>query len=88
MLDLPYFCPHCKSNRIKFHVINRVSYQIKKDAFDGEVVFMGEPEPFETIQGDTEVECMNCNFRGYEMMFVKAAEREPRIRTEVRGRGE
>lgn len=88
MQESPYYCPRCKSNRVKFKIINRVSKDVQKDAFNGEILSMGTEEPFETIQGDTEVECGVCNFRGYEMMFIKAAEREPRFKTEVRGRGE
>lgn len=88
MQDAPYYCPRCRSNRVKFRIINRVAKEVQKDAFNGEILSMGIEEPFETIQGDTEVECSVCNFRGYEMMFIKAAEREPRFRTEVRGRGE
>lgn len=88
MQEVPYFCPKCRANRIKFKIIQRVSQPVVKDAFDGDIVSMGQEEPDITIQGDTEVECMNCHFRGYEMMFIKAAEREPRHRTEVKGRGQ
>jgi len=85
--EKPYFCPKCRSNRVKFKLINRLSQDVRKDAFDGDVVSMSEEQPFITIQGDTEVQCLNCNFTAYEMMFIKAAEREPRFRTETMGRG-
>lgn len=81
MQEKPYFCPQCRGNRTKFRVIQRISQEIKKDAFDGDVVSMGQEEPYETVQGDTEVECLVCHYVGYETMFVKAAEREPRHRT-------
>ncbi len=88
MEEKPYFCPRCRSNRTKFRVINRVSNQIQKDAFDGSVVSMDQEEPYISDQGEKEVECLVCHYVAYEMMFIKSAEREPRFRTEVRGRGE
>lgn len=86
MEEKAYFCPHCKANRTRFKVIRRESQRIQKDAFNGEIISMNQEEPYVTDQGELEVECLSCDFTGYEMMFVKAAEREPRIKTEVQGR--
>ncbi|OEG00007.1 hypothetical protein BHF71_06970 [Vulcanibacillus modesticaldus] len=79
----PYFCPNCRGNRTKFRIIQRKAKDVQKDAFNGEIVSMGTEIPFVSEQGDTEVECLVCHYVGYEMMFIKAAEREPRVRTEV-----
>lgn len=88
MQEAPYFCPKCHSNRIKFRIIHRTAQDVQKDAFNGEIVSMGDEVTYSTTQGDTEVECLVCNFRGYEMMFIKAAEHDPRQKTDVRGRGQ
>jgi len=80
MQEKPYFCPNCRGNRTKFRLITRNAQHIQKDAFDGSVKEMGNLDSFITEQGDTEVECLACNYIGYEMMFIKAAEREPRQR--------
>lgn len=88
MEEKPYFCPKCRANRTKFRIIRRVVHQVKKDAFDGNIVTMGPEELFVTLQGEREVECQVCSFIGYEMMFIKAAEHEPRYKSEVRGRAD
>ena len=80
MQDKPYFCPNCRANRVRFKTIRREAQVIQKDAFDGNILSQGDPETFSTIQGDTEVQCLSCNFVGYENMFIKMAEREPRYR--------
>lgn len=76
MLEHPYFCPNCRSNRVKFNVMTTYSQTFVKDAFTGAVVEMQEPqtvgEPEPTIQ------CRVCHFVGNEMRFIKQAEREPR----------
>ena len=86
MQEKPYFCPNCRSNRVNFKVIHRRAQDVKKDAFEGNVLNMSEEQPYVDLQGDTEVQCQSCHYTAYENMFIKAAEREPRHRQEVRGR--
>ncbi len=81
-----YLCPNCNANRTKFRLIRRSVQQIQKDAFNGVVVEQGLEEPYISEQGEKEVECLACHYVGYEMMFIKAAERDPRERTVVEGR--
>lgn len=76
MKDVPYFCPDCHSNRVKFSVVTTYSQRFMKDAHTGSVT-----EIFETseVQEDEPViQCMVCRFVGNEMRFIKQAEREPR----------
>lgn len=86
MDEKPYLCPHCRANRVNFRRIRRVANIVNKDAFDGSIVDSGMEEPYLTQQGEHEVECLSCHFIGYEAMFIKAAEREPRVKTIVQGR--
>lgn len=72
----PYFCPNCRSNRVKFSVITSMKQSIRKDAGTGEIM---EQEDAEFVNTDeTTVQCEVCSFIGNEMRFVKQAEREPR----------
>jgi|HigsolmetaGSP11D_1036233.scaffolds.fasta_scaffold00463_18 uncharacterized membrane protein len=72
----PYFCPNCRSNRVKFSVISSTSQRFMKDAVTGEILSVEEPQ---TIQEpEATVQCQVCHFIGNEMRFIKQAEREPR----------
>jgi hypothetical protein len=76
MQEKPYFCPNCRSNRIKFSIISSYSQRFLKDAHSGAIQEVTEPQPMQ----DTEptIQCLVCNFAGNEMRFLKQAEREPR----------
>ncbi len=77
MQENPYFCPNCRSNRIKFNVISNFSRSILKDAVSGAVV--EESEAQQMAQSEPEIQCRVCGFIGNEMRFVRQAEREPRM---------
>lgn len=77
MENKPYFCPNCRSNRVKFNVISKTSTRIQKDAISGEVMSMDEPQAV-SDQEET-IQCLVCSFIGNELRFIKQAEREPRI---------
>jgi hypothetical protein len=79
MQEKPYFCPNCRSNRVKFSIINSFSQKIVKDALTGVVSEVSEPAPIET--GEPNIQCQVCGFMGNELRFVKQAEREPRPMT-------
>lgn len=81
MQDKPYFCPNCRSNRVKFSVINSYSQRFVKDAITGTVNEMSEPTALE--QGEPNIQCLVCNFTGNELRFIKQAEREPRAMTQT-----
>lgn len=74
--EKPYFCPNCRSNRVKFNVVTTYSQSFMKDALSGVVSLSEEarivPEPEPNIQ------CRVCGFTGNELRFIKQAEREPR----------
>jgi DNA-directed RNA polymerase subunit RPC12/RpoP len=79
MQEKPYFCPNCRSNRVKFSVITRSAQSFMKDAISGEVTSNTEAEEFE--QSEPDIQCNVCSFVGNEMRFIKQAEREPRTQT-------
>ncbi|AEI44356.1 hypothetical protein [Paenibacillus mucilaginosus] len=76
MQEKPYFCPNCRSNRVKFSVISSISQPFLKDAVTGVLTEVGEQEPLT----DTEptIQCLVCSFSANELRFIKQAEREPR----------
>lgn len=76
MQPKPYYCPNCRSNRVKFSVITAFSQKIMKDAVTGTVSQALEPEP--VPEGEPNIQCQVCGFIGNEQRFVKQAEREPR----------
>nr|WP_245580958.1 hypothetical protein [Paenibacillus ginsengihumi] len=79
MQNKPYFCPNCRSNRIKFSVISSYSQYFLKDAVTGEIREFGDQRPIE--DSEPTIQCLVCNFAGNELRFVKQAEREPRTVT-------
>ncbi|TBL77713.1 hypothetical protein [Paenibacillus thalictri] len=79
MQPMPYFCPNCRSNRVKFSVISSYSQSFMKDAISGEVHEMSEP--VQMSQSEPSIECLVCHFVGNELRFVKQAEREPRTQS-------
>ncbi len=81
MQEKPYFCPNCRSNRVKFSVISRSQQSFMKDAVTGAVMSQNEPEQFNVEEPD--IQCNVCHFVGNEMRFIKQAEREPRTVTSI-----
>ncbi|WP_213411287.1 hypothetical protein [Xylanibacillus composti] len=81
MQTKPYFCPNCRSNRVKFSMISSARQHFMKDAITGEVKEQHEPEQIE--QPEPDIQCNVCGFVGNEMRFIKQAEREPRVMTET-----
>ena len=77
----PYFCPNCRSNRVKFSLISSFSQNILKDAITGEVTQQSEPVPEQAVEAT--VRCGVCGFTGNEMRFIRQAEREPRTPVHV-----
>ncbi|MED4599560.1 hypothetical protein P9314_02425 [Paenibacillus validus] len=81
MQEKPYFCPNCRSNRIKFSIISSYSQRFLKDAITGTVQQVTEPE---AIEGqEPTIQCLVCQFTGNELRFIKQAEREPRESTSI-----
>jgi len=76
MEEKPYFCPNCRSNRIKFSVITSYSQMFLKDALTGGVKEVQEPNPI--AEQEPTIQCLVCHFTGNELRFIKQAEREPR----------
>ncbi|MFS0839372.1 hypothetical protein [Paenibacillus sp. 1P03SA] len=79
MQDKPYFCPNCRSNRIKFSLMTSYSQPFVKDALTGAVTVSSEPS--EIAENEPTIQCQVCSFVGNEMRFVKQAERQPRTMT-------
>ena len=72
---LPYFCPNCRSNRVKFSLIAGVKQRIRKDAATGAILARDDAE-FARMEEPT-VQCEVCSFIGNEQRFIKQAQREP-----------
>jgi hypothetical protein len=79
MQEKPYFCPNCRSNRVKFSVVSSSKANIMKDAVTGEIKQMDEPQPIDELEPN--IQCLVCSFTGNESRFLKQAEREPRTET-------
>jgi hypothetical protein len=76
MQEKPYFCPNCRSNRIKFSIIQSYSQRVLKDALTGMVQQVAEPE--QIVAEEPTIQCQVCQFTGNELRFIKQAERQPR----------
>lgn len=81
MEQKPYFCPNCRSNRVKFSVISSYSQRFLKDALTGSVQEVSDPQQLE--ESEPTIQCQVCSFTGNEMRFIKQAEREPRMATQI-----
>lgn len=81
MEQKPYFCPNCRSNRVKFSIISSYSQKFLKDAVTGSVQELSDPQQLE--ESESTIQCQVCSFTGNEMRFIKQAEREPRTATQI-----
>jgi len=79
MQDKPYFCPNCRSNRVKFSIISSFNQRFMKDAVTGSVQEVDEPQQIQ--DSEPMIQCQVCSFTGNELRFIKQAEREPRTMT-------
>jgi DNA-directed RNA polymerase subunit RPC12/RpoP len=79
MEEKPYFCPNCRSNRVKFSVITSYSQAFMKDALSGDIKEFSEPSPI--AEAEPTIQCQVCSFVGNELRFIKQADREPRAAT-------
>lgn len=82
-MNQPFFCPHCKTNRTRFNLIEQVSQSVKMDPGSGEVVKVYEDnitDPFHSpYQGPShKVQCATCGIISEEEVFIKAAQHNPR----------
>lgn len=73
----PYFCPNCRSNRVKFSLVTTHTQAFMKDAHNGAITDMAEDQF--TPSADPDIQCRVCSFIGNALRFVKQAEREPRV---------
>ncbi|MEC0271342.1 hypothetical protein [Paenibacillus anseongense] len=81
MQEKPYFCPNCRSNRIKFSVITSYAQPFLKDALSGNITEFNDPDAIP--EEEPMIQCLVCSFTGNEMRFIKQAEREPRMNTPI-----
>jgi Zn finger protein HypA/HybF involved in hydrogenase expression len=77
MQETPYYCPDCRSNRVKFNIITSYSQSFLKDALTGSIMEIKEALPIP--EAEPTIQCLVCNFIGNELRFIKQAEREPRV---------
>lgn len=77
----PYYCPNCRSNRAKFSLIEQTRRQMLKDAMTGDIIEIDEPVTIE--EPEPTIECKVCGFQGNELRFIRQAERDPRLPSQV-----
>jgi len=77
MNEEPYFCPNCRSNRVKFSLITTHSQAFMKDPHNGSITEMADDEFLPNM--DPDIQCRVCSFVGNELRFIKLAESEPRM---------
>ena len=75
----PYYCPQCKSNRVRFQVISKYAQPLHKDARTGEVrEKVAEPHlVVKDGQPDVDVYCEVCHYTAAESIFTAAARNNP-----------
>ncbi|WP_135547124.1 hypothetical protein [Paenibacillus cymbidii] len=79
MLEQPYFCPNCRSNRVKFQLVTTYTQPLMKNAITGAIVETGDTVP--VSDAEPTIQCRVCGFAGNEQRFLKQAEKEPRVQT-------
>lgn len=79
-MEQAYFCPNCRGNRTRFGVIAQTIQEVKKDPENGDILGIGEEQPFVGMSGAPvrDIKCLSCGFVGQETMFINNALRYPR----------
>lgn len=75
----PFMCPTCKSNRMRFTVIEQIPRYVRLDPQTGQIVAELAPEQLDTFhqpyKGDSfKIQCGVCGTIESEERFVKMAE--------------
>lgn len=78
LMNSPYHCPNCKTNKTRFNIIEQHPRIVKLDAHTGDVISEHTPdniEPFHMVyKGPSmKVQCGVCGLLEDENMFVKYA---------------
>ena len=75
----PYYCPQCKSNRVRFQVISKFSQPVHKDPRSGDIREKVSEPHLMTRDGqpDVDVRCEVCNYTALESIFTAAARNNP-----------
>lgn len=74
-MSSPYCCPHCKTNRTRFNVINQVATPVRMDAHSGEIT-KSDQEALDAFHmpykgPNVKVQCATCGLVEDEKMFVQ-----------------
>ena len=68
-----YICPFCKTNKIRFNLIEQVVTPIKKDPKTGKIIEILEEDPLQIKYNGSKyiVQCGTCGAIEDERMFIK-----------------
>lgn len=75
----PYLCPNCKTNRMRFNIIEQVPRSVRLDPQTGEVIAQLSPDQLDPFhlpyQGESyRVQCGVCGVIEREESFIKMAQ--------------
>lgn len=79
-MSFPYLCPHCRTNRSRFNLIEQVVQPVKKDHETGELIeYLAPDDPlqFKYNGEDLRVQCGVCGMVEAERLFIQQAHLHP-----------
>lgn len=82
-----YLCPICQTNRTRFALIYKFVQEVQLDPHTGRVVYeANELESPLRPDGrlDIDVRCLECDYVGSEMTFIKTRQREAKLAKRAR----
>lgn len=75
----PYLCPHCKTNKTRFNLIEQVVQPVKKDPTTGDIIESYSKDQLSPLHmqyngPSVRVQCAVCGLIEDEQSFIKRAQ--------------